>query len=193
MSGGTEISIVFTLICVDLGLIHSWCREDQLFITSTLIVDPSTLTVDPLRINSVDHLYVDCWSLYVSTSTVDSPPKDPCRLRADPCSLLILSTSTVNLPLGSARIWVWSAWIVDPIYVDCQFAPRIHADPGLIHADPGLIHVYLEQIHAYLGWIHSKMCIVGISWCIMSNHLSSASVSCGQCLHFFCESWIYEQ
>ena len=151
-------------IDTDLGLIHSWRREDQWCLSPLhWLLIPSTLTADPPhRINSVDFLYVDYWS---PLCWLDSPP-----------------------PPESAWTWGWSAWIVDPLYIDCQFVPpRICTDPWLICVELGLIHVDPGQIC-------SKMCIVGISWCIMGNPLSSASqLHVGSVCISFVKSWIYEQ
>ena len=104
--GSTEISIVFTSICTDPGLI----------------------AVDVERINRVSHLYIDSW---FPLHWLQSPP--PTGSSVDP--LYINWQFPPPHPTGSVQTWGQSMWIVDPLYIDCQFAPRICMDLGLIHMD----------------------------------------------------------
>ena len=85
------------------------------------------LTVDPLydscqsaspRINSVDCLYVDCWSSL--HQLLIWPLDQQCWLPL--CWLLILSEVIIDLPLGST-VLIASTLIVDPFYVNCQSTP----------------------------------------------------------------------
>ena len=116
-----------------LNLLNCPCKS-SLLILSMLTVDlpPGSTWTWGWSTQIVDPLYVNCWFAI----------QDPCGSRAgllslgaDPPRLLILSMLTVNLPpQGSTRIQGWSTWIVDPLYVNCQFAsPKFPHGSG---ADP---------------------------------------------------------
>ena len=162
MSGGAEISIVFTSICMDLGLIHmdpglicSCCREhEQCF-----------------------HLYIDSWSPLHWLQI--SPPTGSTVLIA---SMLIVDLSMLTVIGPPPRIHVDLGLIhmnMGPICADCWSclswlsihpqdpcgsgadlhrpgadlcgllilsmlivdSPKIHADSGLMHMDLRLIHI----------------------------------------------------
>ena len=148
-----------------LNLLNCPCKS-SLLILSMLTVDspPLRIHVDQGLIHAdLGLIHVDCWSSLHQ---------------------LLIHPQDLHRPS-----WGWSMQIVDPLYIDCQFAPppRIHADLGLIRTDLGLICMDPGQIY-------SKMCIVGISWCIMGNPLSSASqLHVGSVCISFVKSWIYEQ